>query len=320
MRRIAAAMVAALLAFGGTAVAQSYPTRPMRLIVPFPAGGPSDVLARVLGQKISDDWGQQVVVDNRPGGNTIIGAELVAKAAPDGYTLLMPIDSTMVMNQYLYSKLPYDPFKDFTPITLTARSPVILEVDAKTGPKTVKDLIAQAKANPGKLTFGAGTIATQLAGELIKRDAGIDVVYVGYKGSAPTVEGLLSHEVNFILDGVTSGLPQIKAGSFRALATLGTSRVEALPDLRPLATEANLPGFDVAVWLGLVAPAGTPAAIVNKWQAEVAKIAKMPDVKAKLAAVGLETTSDTPAQFATFMHGEADRWSKIIKQVGLHLD
>ncbi len=199
-------LMLALLAAAGHVYAQgaaSYPSKPGRITVPFPSGGPSDVQARVIGQKLSDTWGQAVIVDNRPGANTIIGAEAVAKAAPDGHTLLLAIDSTLVMNQSLYSKLPYDPIKDFVPITLTAWASLILVADAATGPKSVKDLIAQAKANPGRLNFGAGTITTQLGGEMLKSAAGIDMVFVPYKGSPGTVQGLLSGDVNIIMDAET---------------------------------------------------------------------------------------------------------------------
>ena len=319
---IAASLMALAFGFGARdAAAQAYPARPIRLIVPFPAGGPSDFLARVMGQKMSDDLGQQVVVENRPGGNTIIGAELVAKSAPDGYTLLMPIDSTLTMNQLLYSKLPYDPEKDFAPISITALSPIIMEADAATGPKSIRDLIADAKANPGKLTFGAGTVATQLAGELFKSKAGINLVYVGYKGSAPTVQGLLSKEVTVIIDGVTSGMPHIRSGTFRLLATMGTARIAALPGAPVIAKEAGIPGFDVAVWLGLVAPAKTPAPIVDRLHREVERIMAQPDVKDKLEAAGLEpAASASPAAFASFIRGEAAKWAPVIKQTGLHFD
>lgn len=320
---IAAAFTALTLTAGGArpAAAQAYPARPIRLIVPFPAGGPADFLARLMGQKMAGDLGQQIVVENRPGGNTIIGAELVAKAAPDGYTLLMPIDSTLTMNQFLYSKLPYDPEKDFAPISITALSPIIMESDAATGPKSIRELIADAKANPGKLTFGAGTVATQLAGELFKSKAGINLVYVGYKGSAPTVQGLLSKEVTIIIDGVTSDLPHIQAGTFRLLATMGTAKIAALPNAPLIASEANLPGFDVAVWMGLVAPAKTPAAVVERLHQETQKIMAEADVKEKLEAAGLvPAASASPAAFAAFIHGEAAKWAPVIKQTGLHFE
>lgn len=317
--------IAQLIAFAsiplGAAHAQTYPSRPVRVIVPFPAGGPTDVQTRILGQKLSERWGQQVVVDNRPGGNTIIGAELVAKAAPDGYTLLMAIDSTLVMNQYLYKTLPYDPLADFVPVTRVVRGTTIMAVDAKTGPATVKDLIARARANPGKLTFGAGTITTQLAGEMFKQQLGLNIVFVPYKGSAPTVEALLTHDVSFIVDGLAPSVPHLKSGTFRALAITGGHRVPALPEVPTLAEAADLPGFDIATWQGLMAPKGTPPATIAKLHDDFVRVLALPDVDQKLAAVGLAADpSATPAEFATFIRREAQRWSKVIPAAGIHLD
>ena len=303
----------------GSAFAQGYPTKPIRIIVPFPAGGATDIAARIVGQKTAENWGQPVIVENRPGANTIIGAEAVAKAAPDGYTLLMAIDSTLVMNQSLYAKLPYNPLKDFAPITRTTTSRQILVVDAAKGPKSVKELIQQAKANPGKLNFGAGTVTNQLGGELFKSMAGIDMVYVPYKGSPPTVQGLLSGDVTMIIDGVVASLPHIKSGKFRVLANLGLGPIAALPNLPTLAAEAGLPGFDVVIWQGLLAPAGTPAEIVNKLQQEVVRIFSLPDVKEKLASMGQDLVTSTPAEFAAFIRTEAERWSNVIKQAGIRI-
>jgi len=303
----------------GSAFAQGYPTKPIRIIVPFPAGGATDIAARIVGQKTAENWGQPVIVENRPGANTIIGAEAVAKAAPDGYTLLWAIDSTLVMNQSLYTKLPYNPVKDFAPITRTTTSRQILVVDAAKGPKSVKELIQQAKANPGKLNFGAGTVTNQLGGELFKSMAGIDMVYVPYKGSPPTVQGLLSGDVTMIIDGVVASLPHIKSGKFRVLANLGLGPIAALPNLPTLAAEAGLPGFDVVIWQGLLAPAGTPAEIVNKLQQEVVRIFSLPDVKEKLASMGQDLVTSTPAEFAAFIRTEAERWSNVIKQAGIRI-
>lgn len=300
--------------------AAAYPSKPIRIIVPFPAGGPSDVGARVIAEKMAANWNQPVLVENRPGGNTVIGAEAVAKAAPDGYTLLTAIDSTLTMNQHLYSKLPYDPLKDFAPVTLMMWSPIIMVVDAAKGPKSVAELMAQAKANPGKLSFGSGTITTQLAGELIKSMAGINTIYVPYKGSPGTVQGLLSNDVNYILDGVTSSMPHIKSGKFRVLARLSSRPISALPDLPPIAQEPGLGGFDVAVWLGLAAPAGTPADVVGKIHQEVTRIYTLPDVREKLAAVGIDPATMPPAEFATFVRTEAARWGKVIKEAGIKLE
>jgi len=322
MKLVASVLALALLAsIGlGKAVAQTYPGKPIRIIVPFPAGGPTDVLSRIVSQKMAESWGQQVLVDNRPGANTIIGAEAVAKAAPDGYTLLMAIDSTLVMNQSLYSKLPYDPIRDFAPITLVCWSHLILVTDANTGPKSVAELLRMARANPGKVNFGAGTITTQLAGEMLKKAAGVDMAFVPYKGSPGTVQGLLSGDVTFIIDGVTSSVPHIKSGKFRVLATAGSRPIAALPGLPTLAAEANLPGFDVVVWQGLVAPAGTPGDIIAKLNREILRIYALPDVQERIAAAGLDPVTSTPAEFNTFIRSEAERWSKVIKESGVRLD
>ncbi len=300
--------------------AASFPNKPIRIIVPFPPGGPSDVQARLIGQKMSENWGQQVIIDNRPGANTIIGAEAVAKAAPDGYTLLVAIDSTLVMNQTLYAKLPYDPIRDFAPITTTALSHIILVTDAATGPKTVQELLQMAKANPGKINFGSGTITTQLGGELLKRAAGVNMTYVPYKGSPGTVQGLLSGDVNFILDGVTSSGPHIKSGKFRVLATAGTRTISTLPDLPKVSDLPGMAGFDVTVWLGMVAPAGTPADIVAKLNTEIVRILGLPDVKEKFVAAGLDPMSNTPSEFAAYIRKESERWGKVIKETGIRLD
>jgi tripartite-type tricarboxylate transporter receptor subunit TctC len=322
MKSLASILALALLAaIGlGNATAQTYPSKPIRIVVPFPAGGPTDVLSRIIGQKMAENWGQQVLVDNRAGANTIIGAEAVAKAAPDGYTLLMAIDSTLVMNQSLYSKLPYDPIKDFAPVTLTVWSHLILVTDASTGPKSVAELVQMAKANPGKVTFGAGTITTQLAGEMFKKAGGLDMVFVPYKGSPGTVQGLLSGDVKFIVDGVTSSVPHIRSGKFRVLATTGTRPIAALPGLPTLAAEAGLPGFDVVIWQGLVAPAGTPSDIIAKLNQEILRIYALPDAKERIAAAGLDPVTSTPAEFTAFIRSESERWGKAIKEAGIRLD
>src|SRR5499426_53519 len=217
---IAFAMVSALMM--ATAAAQerpdAFPTRSIKIVVPFPAGGPSDVLARMIGQKMSEDWSQPVVVENRPGANTVLGAQQVAKAAPDGYTLLMAIDSTLTMNQYLYRTPPYDPFTDFTPVTLTAKTMPLLIVNAASDVKTVKELIAKAKTQPGKLNYGAGTITTKLTGHLFNKAAGIDTVLVPYNGSAEVTHGLLTRSVEFAFDGPSAAASLIESGQFRVLA------------------------------------------------------------------------------------------------------
>ncbi len=300
--------------------AQNFPTRPVRIIVPFPAGGPTDVLARVIAQRMSENWGQPVVVENRPGGNTTIGTQLVAKASPDGYTLLAAMDTTLVMGPVTTSNLPYDVFRDFVPITMAANNTSLLTVRAD-GPKTLQELIAKAKANPGKLNYGAGIITTRLAGYLFNKMAGIDVVFVPYKGSADVVQGLLTGSVDFIVDGVAPSLPLIRSGKFRALAKLNSRPLPALPDVRPLAVAANLPGLeDISTWTGLVAPAGTPAAIIEKIQREVAKMYADPSIIERLEKSGISAMSSTSAEFDAFFRKETDRWTRVFRESGIKLE
>jgi tripartite-type tricarboxylate transporter receptor subunit TctC len=293
-----------------------YPQKAIRLVVPFPAGGPTDILARVVGQRLGERLGQAVFVDNKPGANTIIGADYVAKSPPDGYTLLLAIDSTLTMNQALYNKLPYDPVKDFELIAKMAISPLII-VTSNNGPQSMKDVISQAKAQPGKVSFGYGTFTSQLGGEIIKNSLGLNILSVAYKGSAGTVQGLLSNDVTYIIDGVTTALPHIQSGKFRALANLGTRRIPVLPDLPTVASEAGLAGFDVAVWMGLVAPRGTPEPLTRMLSEHVGKILEIPEVKEKLDAVGLLPDMMPPATFRTFIKTESVRWDKVIKQADI---
>jgi len=320
-RLIALALLSGL-AMGSAAAqerADAFPTRAIKIVVPFPAGGPSDVLARMIGQKMSEDWGQPVVIENRPGANTVLGAQQVAKAAPDGYTLLMAIDSTLTMNQYLYSTPPYDPFNDFAPITLTAKTMQLLIVNAASDVKTVKDLISRAKAQPGKLNYGAGTITTKLTGYLFNKSAGIETVLVPYNGSAEVAQGLLTKSVDFSFDGPSASLSLIQGGQFRVLAKFDPRPFPPVPDL-PLITTA-MPNMDeITVWLGLVAPKGTPAAVIDKIQAEVAKALADPAVKTKADASWLFPATSTPAEFAAFIRKEAQRWSTVVKETGMKYD
>ena len=302
------------------AAAQEYPTRPIHIIVPFPAGGPSDVLARLIGDKMSADFGQAVVVENRPGANTVIGAEAAAKAAPDGHTLLMAIDSTLVMNQYLYKSLPYDPLADFVPISLVARTIGLLVVNAQSDVTSVKDLIAKAKAAPGKLNYGAGTISTKLQGYLFNDAASVDTMLVSYNGSAEVAHGILTKSVDFVFDGPSAELPLIQSGDLRAIAKLDGRPFPALPNLPTLDAAGGLQLGDMTVWLGLVAPRGTPAPIIDKLQGETAKILNDPGVKARADAVGLYPASSTPAEFSAFIRSEAARWQPVVKKSGLHFD
>ena len=325
--RVLCSIVAALTlataapAAAQTADAQSYPNRPIRIIVPFPAGGPTDILSRVLAQRLSEDWGQGVVVENRPGGNTTIAALQVAKAAPDGYTLLAAMDTTLVMNPITTSNLPYDALKDFTYITLASSNTSLLTVRAADGPANVQELIARAKANPGKLTFGAGILTTRLAGFLFSKLAGIEVVLVPYKGSAEVVQGLLTSSVDFIVDGTASSLPLIRGGQFRPLAKLNSRPLSALPEVQPLAVAANLPALgDISTWIGLVGPPGMPRPVVDKIQKKIASLYAEPALIERLDRAGINAVSSTPEEFEAFVRRETERWAKVYQDSGIRLD
>jgi tripartite-type tricarboxylate transporter receptor subunit TctC len=299
----------------------TYPKRPVRLVVPFPAGGPTDILARVVAQRLSEVWGQGVVVENQPGANTAIAAARVAKLPPDGYTLFAVMDVTMVLNPVTNKSLAYDPLKDFAPITLASKNTSLLSVRAEDGPKNVKELIARAKANPGKLNYGAGIITTRLAGYLFNREAGLDVQYVPFQGSPPTVQGLLTGAVDYIVDGAATSLPLIQGGKLRALAKLNSRPLPALPEVKPLAVEAGLPALDdISTWIGFVAPAGTPRAIIDKVQREVVKMYADPVIAEKLEKSGISTATSTPEEFDAFVRKEQDRWGQVLRDSGIQLN
>jgi tripartite-type tricarboxylate transporter receptor subunit TctC len=305
----------------GSASSGSFPSRPIRMIVPFPAGGPSDIVARLIGQRMSEDWGQPVVIENRPGGNTIIGAQAAAKAAPDGYTLFMAIDSTLVMNQYLYKSLPYDPLADFAPISLTAKSVSVLAVSPGSGLTTVGELIARARARPGKLNYGAGTITAQLMGHLFHRAAGLDIVYVPFKGTPETLNGLLTGSVDLIYAANQIVAPLIASGAVRALAKLDRDAPPSMAEIAPLAEAASLPDLeDISVWLGLVAPKGTPKPIIDKVHDEVVKTLTDPALKERSERTGNTPVTSAPEEFSAFIRKEAERWRRVIKDTNLRFD
>src|SRR3982074_3307688 len=316
-----AGMLASANALAQNLDAAAYPHRPVRIIVPFPAGGPTDILARVVAQRLSEVWGQGVVIENQPGANTAIAAARVAKMPPDGYTLFAVMDVTMVLNPVTNKTLSYDPLKDFAPITLASKNTSLLSVRAEDGPKTVKELIARAKANPGKLNYGAGIITTRLAGYLFNREAGIDVQYIPFQGSPPTVQGLLTGAVDYIVDGAATSLPLIQSGKLRALAKLNSRPLPALPEVKPLAVEAGIPALDdVSTWIGFVAPAGTPRGIVEKIGREVANIYADPKIADKLEKSGISAATSTPAEFDAFVRKELDRWGQVFKDSGIQLN
>ena len=315
------ACLAAALAATSLALAQTFPAKPAKLVVPFPPGGPLDATGRLIAQHLTERWGQSVVVENKPGAGGNIGADFVAKSPPDGYTVVMGALSTHAVNPSLYAKMPYDAQKDFAPITLIAITPNVLVVNPDLPVHSVKELIAYAKARPGKLSFGSGSIgsAGHLAGELFKVDAGIDMVHVPYKGAAPATQALLAGDTQLMFDNLANAMAQVKAGKLRALAVTTAERSKLAPEL-PTMAEAGLPGFDISTWYGLFAPAGTPPDIVNQWNADVTAMLRTPAMRERLLAQGAEPAPDTPAEFARFVAAEAAKYARIVKASGAKVD
>jgi tripartite-type tricarboxylate transporter receptor subunit TctC len=303
-------------------LAQDYPARPIRMVVGFPPGGGTDVMARLVTPKMTEAWGQQVVIDNRAGATGIIGTDLVAKAAPDGYTLLMGHVATNAIAWSLFAKLPFDPAKDFAPITRVSSVPHILVVHPTLDVRTVKDLIALAKAKPGQLTFpSAGNGSTpHLAGEIFKTMTGVNLVHVPYKGSGQSLQDLLGGQVQVAFDTTAAVMVYVKAGRLRPLGVSTSKRLASLPEV-PTIAESGVPGYEVTTWYGLFAPAGTPPAVVRKIFAETARIVRLPDVKERLDGMGTEeTTNASPAEFAALVKADIAKYAKVVKSAGLRID
>jgi tripartite-type tricarboxylate transporter receptor subunit TctC len=289
----------------------------VRLVVPFTPGGSTDILARAVGQKLSESWGQPVVVDNRPGAGGIIGMETVAKAAPDGYTLVMGHIGTLAANPALYKTLPYDPVKDFAPVTLIARVPNVLVVGPAVPSRSVAELIALAKAKPGKLDYGSGGngSAAHLATEYFKLKAGVDLQHIPYKGTAPALQDLLGGQIALMITGLPPVLPHVKAGKLRILGVASAQRLRQFPEI-PTIAESGVPGFEATQWYGILAPAATPKEIVAKLNREFVKALRDPAVGEKLAGEGADPVGDTPGEFAAFIASEIDLWGKVIRATG----
>ena len=309
----------ALAAFTTAAFSQDavkYPNRPIRMIVPFAPGGGLDISTRLIAQKLTERWGQNIVVDSRPGAATIVGTEIASKAEPDGYTVLM-ITTTFAINPGLYAKLPYDPGKHFTPVTQLNSQPNVVVVTSSFAGKSVKDLIALAKARPGELTFatpGTGS-APHLAAEMFQRAAGVSMIHVPYKGIPPAVTDVIGGRVTMLFTTTISAAPHIKAGRLRAIAITGVKRESGMPDV-PTVGE-TLPGYRAEAFQGMVAPAGVPQAIVNKLSAEVARIVQLPDVAQRFQIDGAEAVGSSPQEFASFLKAEMQKWSKVIRDAGI---
>jgi tripartite-type tricarboxylate transporter receptor subunit TctC len=316
--RLALPATAAALFWPGAAASQPYPTKPVRLIVPFPPGGANDIVARIVGQRLHERWGRPVVIDNRGGAGGNIGTEIGARAAPDGYTLTIGSTSTFASNVSLYSRLPFDPRKDFAPVALIVTAPNVLSVHPSVPAKSVQELVQLARAAPNKLnysSFGDGSSA-HLVGEMFKRMAGIEAVHIPYKGGGPALAAVIAGEVQMTFSNLSVALPQVKAGKVRGLAVTSVKRAAALPEL-PTVAESGVPGFQATAWIGLAAPAGTPRALVERINREVIAVVNEPETRQQFLGRGLEPAAGTPADYAQHIRAEIERWSKVIKEAGI---
>ena len=312
-------LAAAYLLVAAHASAQTYPSRQITLVVPFAPGGPADFLGRLVGQKMGEDMGQQIVVDNRPGANTIIGAQSVAKANPDGYTLLMAIDGTLVMNPFLYRRLAYDPFKDFTPISLLALVPSALVGNINIPVNSIKELVEQEKAKPGTFQIGISTPTSQVNVGLLNMMAGTAFGMVPYRGGTTQITGILAGDIPLGMESVNVALPLWRDKKLKILGLVSAQRLSLAPEIPTMAE--TFPGYDLGIWQSMVAPAGTPAEIVNKLHGSIRKALAMSDVREKLAAAGIEpASSETPEEFASFIRSQADTRAKVIQAVGMKQD
>jgi tripartite-type tricarboxylate transporter receptor subunit TctC len=302
------------------AAQQAYPNKPVRIIVPYPPGGTADIVARTIAEKLGGTWGQPVIVENRAGAGGTVGVDAAAKAAPDGYTMVLGVTGPLTIAPSINPQLPYDPLRDLVPVTLVAAVPSVIAVHPSVAARDLRELIALAKSQPGKLTFasaGTGT-SVHIAGELLKAMAGVDILHIPYKGGAPALNDVMGGQVSMIIENLPQLLPHVRAGKIRALAVTTRERSAALPDL-PAVAEL-LPGYEATTWFGLLAPAGTPQDIVRKVQADVAKIVTLPGVKERLASLGAEVIASTPEAFAAHLRSELLRFAKVIKDAGIKVD
>ena len=315
-------VIAAWLALAiSAAFAQSYPNRPVRWVVPFPPGGSADIMGRMIGQDLSKALGQQVVIENRAGASAIVGAEYVAKAAPDGYTVLQANVSQMTIHPSLYAKLPYDPVRDFAPVTVLGIVSSVVVTTPALPVRTIGDLIALARKRPGQLNFtssGAGA-STHLTGELLKQRAGISMTHINYKGSGPALTDVMAGFVEIMFENLPSALPFIQSGKLKVLAVTGKERSPVLPAVPTLA-ESGFPGFDMVSWQALVAPAATPKPVIDRLHADLVRVLTSAQMKEKLFGLGTEVVANTPEQFAQYIREETAKWSKIVRDAGIRLE
>lgn len=304
----------------GSVHAQTYPDKPIRLVVAFPAGGAADLVARAIAQRLTEQWKQQVIVDNRSGAGGVVGTEIASRAAPDGYTILFGSSSTFATGPVLQPKLPYHPQRDFAPITLTTLIPNIVVAHASVPVHSVKDLIEHAKAKPRQLSYASNGNATasHIAGELFRHRAGIQWIHVPYKGAGPAIGDVVGGHVQFLIGAISTSLPHMKSGKIRGIAVTSLKRSSAIPDV-PTIAESGFPGFDVVQWFGLLAPAKTAPAVVQTWNAAVVEMHRDAEFAERLKSRGLEPATNTPREFATFIQREQATWTKVFKEVGISL-
>ncbi|MBZ0133891.1 MAG: tripartite tricarboxylate transporter substrate binding protein [Rhodocyclaceae bacterium] len=305
--------VAGLILTGSPARADNYPSKPIKFVVGFPPGGGNDILARVIGQKLSERVGQPVLVENKPGANAIIATEHVAKSAPDGYTLYVGASGAMTFNPGTYERLPYDSVKDFAPITQIASFPLMIAVHPSVPANSIKELIALAKSKPGQIYYASGSTPFHVATALFKKEAGIDLVHVPYKGSAQSIAAVVGGQVSVVMVDAPPTAPHLKAGKLRGLAVTGSRRTTIAPDV-PTMVEAGLPGYEVVLWTGLFAPAGTPQNVIDKLYEEVTAILKLDDVKARLVSLGYDAGGMKPAEFSAILKADRDKWTQVAKE------
>ena len=317
LHRLATALMAGSLLWHAVASGQNYPNRSIRFVVPYAPGGSTDIVARILAQKLSDAMGQQVVVDNRPGAGGSIGADVVAKSPPDGYTMVTAVTGIMAINQYLYRKLPFDPEKDFAPVTQVGSLPLILVVHPSLPAKNVREFIAIAKAKPGQLNYGSSGVgtATHMTTELFKSMAGVDLVHIPYKGSGQVMGDVIGGQLALIFDQIVSSLPHVQGGKLRMLAITSAKRFPSLPDV-PTIAESGVPGYESISWAGVAVPAGTPKEIIARLHTEIVKVLAAPDIRERFLRDGIETVGSTPEQFTEHIRRERIKWAKVVKDSG----
>ena len=311
----------ALLLASATAHAQSYPAKSVKMIVPFPAGGPTDIVARLLGQKLGETWGQSVVIDNRPGGGGVIAGQLAAKSPSDGYTIFLGGITTLVLSTYVHKNRPYDSLREFLPVTQTTLQPLLLMVHPSLPVKTVQEYLALARARPGQINYGTSGPggSGHLAGELLRSMTGINIVHVPYRGQPPALNDLLAGQVQSMLGAPLAVIPHIRNGKIRALAVTGQKRSLAAPSV-PTFAEAGLPGYDASTWNGIMVPAGTPRAIIERLHSDSVKILRAPGNQERLATDGSIAIASTPEEFASFINAEHAKWSKVVRDANIRIE